>query len=69
MPMILNFSVRIECDAEGVNPLHLCEEIQAYLNSNHHLLDENSDDYVNAKVLGYNLEVEKLTPFYAKEEY
>ena len=32
--MILNFSVRIECDAEGVNPLHLCEEIQAYLNSN-----------------------------------
>ena len=59
--MILNFSVRIECDAEGVNPLHLCEEIQAYLNSNHHLVDENSDDY--------NLEVEKLTPFYAKEEY
>tara|TARA_B100000287_G_scaffold279629_1_gene263539 strand:- start:613 stop:807 length:195 start_codon:yes stop_codon:yes gene_type:complete len=64
--MILNFSVRIECDSEGVNPLHLCEEIQAYLNSNNHLLDENE---VNAKVLGYNLEVEKLTPFYAKEEY
>ncbi len=64
--MILNFSVRIECNSEGVNPLHLCEEIQAYLNSNNHLLDENE---VNAKVLGYNLEVEKLTPFYAKEEY
>ena len=64
--MILNFSVRIECNSEGVNPLHLCEEIQAYLNSNHHLLDENE---VTAKVLGYNLEVEKLTPFYAKEEY
>jgi|TARA_B100000519_G_scaffold17404_2_gene12708 hypothetical protein len=65
----LNFSCKIQCDADGINPLHLCEEIQAYLNSNHYTLDENNDEYVNAKVLGYNLEVERLTPFYAKDEY
>lgn len=53
----LNFTCKIQSD-EGVNPLHLCEEIQAYLNS-----------YSDSKVVGYNLEVEKLTPFYAKDEY
>lgn len=67
--MILNFSVRIECDAEGVNPLHLCEEIQAYLNSNHHLYDEDSEHYVDAKVVSYKLETDNQVPFFAAEEY
>ncbi len=55
----LTFSCKIQCDDDGVNPLHLCEEIQAYLNSN----------CSNSEVVGYNLEVERLTPFYAKEVY
>ena len=67
--MIINFTARIECDDEGVNPLHLCEEIQAYLNSNHHLYDTDCDDYVNASVLSYRLEVDKNVPFIAQEEY
>ena len=31
----ITFSCRIVCDDnDGINGLHLCEEIQAYLNSN-----------------------------------
>jgi len=67
--MILNFSCRIVCDEEGVNPLHLCEEIQAYLNSNHHLLDETDESYVDAKVISYRLETDNQVPFFAAEEY
>ncbi len=67
--MIVNFSCRIVCDDEGVNPLHLCEEIQCYLNSNHHLLDETDESYINAKVLSYRLEVDKQLAFFAQEEY
>ena len=63
--MILNFSVRIECDAEGVNPLHLCEEIQAYLNSNLSYYDE---EHVDAKVTGYHVEVDNTVPFISQEE-
>ena len=58
--MELKFEVIIECAPDdGVNPHSLCEEIQAYLNSN----------CSNSEVVGYNLEVERLTPFYAKEVY
>ena len=48
---IVNFSARIVCDEDGVNPVHLCEEIQSYLNSNHSVYDENSQEYVNGKVV------------------
>ena len=67
--MILNFSCRIVCDEEGVNPLHLCEEIQCYLNSNHHLLADTDESYINAKVLSYRLETDKQLAFFAAEEY
>ena len=74
--MILNFSCRIVCDDEGVNPLHLCEEIQCYLNlnakysdSNHHLLDETDESYINAKVISYSCETDKQLAFFAQEEY
>ena len=65
---IVNFSARIVCDEDGVNPVHLCEEIQAYLNSNHHLYDEDSDEFVSAKVIGYRLEVDNIVPFISQEE-
>ena len=65
---IVNFSTRIVCDEDGVNPVHLCEEIQAYLNSNHHLYDEDSDEFVPAKVIGYRLEVDNIVPFISQEE-
>jgi len=65
----VNFSVRIVCDEEGVNPLHLCEQIQEYLDSNHHLYDEDSDEFVPAKVVGYRLEVDNIVPFISQEEY
>ena len=66
---IVNFSARIVCDEDGVNPVHLCEEIQAYLNSNHTVYDEDSQEYANAKVIGYKLEVDNIIPFIAQEEY
>ena len=65
---IVNFSARIVCDEDGVNPVHLCEEIQCYLNS-HTGYDEDSQEYANAKVIGYKLEVDNIVPFVAKEEY
>ena len=66
---IVNFSARIVCDEDGVNPVHLCEEIQCYLNSNHTVYDEDSQEYANAKVIGYRLEVDNIVPFVAQEEY
>ena len=64
----LDFSVRIVCDEEGVNPLHLCEEIQAYLNSNLSYYDEDLDEHVDAKVTGYHVEVDNTVPFISQEE-
>tara|TARA_Y100001973_G_C5156954_1_gene311306 strand:+ start:1107 stop:1292 length:186 start_codon:yes stop_codon:yes gene_type:complete len=61
--MIVNFTASIVCDDEGVNPLHLCEEIQAYLNSNH------NESYIETKVISYKLEVDKQVPFFYQEEY
>ncbi len=66
----ITFSCRIVCDNDdGINGLHLCEEIQAYLNSNHHLYDTDSDEFVNAEVKGYAIEVDNYVPFIAQEEY
>ena len=47
------FQVRIQLDDENdpINPVHLCEEIQAYLNSWHSQLDESTDEYQDARVV------------------
>ena len=68
MMQIVNFSARIVCDEEGVNPLHLCEEIQAYLNSNLSYYDEDLDEHVDAKVTGYHVEVDNTVPFISQED-
>tara|TARA_B100000902_G_C26914774_1_gene718672 strand:- start:153 stop:362 length:210 start_codon:yes stop_codon:yes gene_type:complete len=66
----ITFSCRIVCDDnDGVNGLHLCEEIQAYLNSNLSYYDEDVDENVNAVVTGYAVEIDKFVPFIAQEEY
>tara|TARA_B100000427_G_scaffold58532_1_gene45946 strand:- start:913 stop:1122 length:210 start_codon:yes stop_codon:yes gene_type:complete len=66
----ITFSCRIVCDDnDGVNGLHLCEEIQAYLNSNLSYYDDDLDENVNAEVTGYAVEVDKFVPFIAQEEY
>ena len=54
---------------DNLNPVHLCEEIQAYLNSSTDYYEETTDEYHNAKVIGYTLKSSKLIPFTAKEEY
>ena len=65
-----NYSFRIVCEEnDAPNPVHLCEELQAYLNSNLHLYDDDSDEYVNAEVKGYKVEVDKFVPFIAQDEY
>ena len=56
-------------DDDDLNPVHLCEEIQAYLNSSTDYLEENTDEYANAKVIGYNFKYDKFIPFIAQEEY
>ena len=65
-----NYTFRLVCDSnDAPNPVHLCEEIQCYLNSNHHLTDPNSQDYVNAEVTGYKVTTDNIVPFIAQEEY
>ena len=62
------YSFRIVCeDNDAPNPVHLCEEIQCYLNSNNHLYDDNLDEHVNAEVTGYRVEVDNLIQ-YNKED-
>ena len=64
------YSFRIVCDTEDApNPVHLCEEIQAYLNSNLSYYDDELHEHVNAEVTGYRVEHDKITPFIAQEEY
>ena len=47
------FQVRLEAtpDAE-INPLHLAEEIQAYLNAHVCTVDENTDQFEDVRVVG-----------------
>ena len=64
------FSCRIQLgDDDSINPVHLCEEIQAYLNSSTDYLEETTDEYANAKVVGDKYQYDKYLPFTAKEEY
>ena len=64
------YSFRIVCeDNDAPNPVHLCEEIQCYLNSNLDYYDDELGEHINAEVTGYNVEHDKITPFIAQEEY
>ena len=50
---------------DDVNGEHLCEEIQAYLNSAYYYDEE--DSVLKAKVVGYK--IDNITPFTARSEY
>ena len=64
------YSFKIECENnDEPNPVHLCEEIQCYLNSNLSYYDDELQEHVNAKVTGYNVKHDQMNPFYAQEEY
>ena len=66
----INYTFRIVCeDNDAPNPVHLCEEIQVYLNSNLSYYDDELGDHVNAEVTGYRVEHDNITPFIAQEEY
>ena len=63
------FQVRIQFDDENdpINPVHLCEEIQAYLNSWH--CQSDNDDYQDARVVSYKFDYDKFTQFTYQEDY
>ena len=64
------YSFRIVCeDNDAPNPVHLCEEIQAYLNSNLSYYDDELGEHINAEVTGYAVEVDKFVPFIADDKY
>ncbi len=66
----ITFSCRIVSDNnDDINPVHLCEEIQAYLNAGYSFDDDNTQEQVNAEVVGYKVEVDNFTPFIAEAEY
>ena len=53
------FTVRINVDDNSdLNPVHLCEEMQAYLNNNG-----------NNKISGYTFNYDKFLPFIPQEVY
>ena len=55
----MTYSFRILCDnEEAPNPVHLCEEMQVYLNQ-----------FTNAEITGYSVEVDRFVPFIAQDEY
>ena len=58
------FQVKLEAspDAE-INPLHLAEEIQAYLNA--HVCYDN----IHGRVIGYKYEYDSFVPFNAEDQY
>ena len=58
------FTVRLEFDDnDEVNPLHLCEEIQSYLNESHHYGMKKLNDIIPAKVSGYKFEFDNFIKF------
>ena len=64
------FSCRIQLGSDDdINPVHLCEEIQAYLNSSTDYYEESTDEYKDAKVVGYKFKYDPFVPFTPKEEY
>ena len=66
---IINYTFQIECDSDDPpNPVHLCEEIQAYLNSGYHY-DEPFEMVEKAEVKGYHVKRDEFNPFYAQENY
>tara|TARA_B100001094_G_scaffold121728_2_gene117522 strand:- start:1652 stop:1867 length:216 start_codon:yes stop_codon:yes gene_type:complete len=71
MRQVINYSFRIEVvgDTDAPNPLHLCEEIQAYLNAHVCLDDGGSGEFADAQVVGYHVKRDNFTPFIAQEEY
>tara|TARA_B100000131_G_scaffold160059_1_gene155028 strand:- start:23191 stop:23403 length:213 start_codon:yes stop_codon:yes gene_type:complete len=64
------YSFKIECENnDEPNPVHLCEEIQCYLNSNLSYYDDELQEHTNAKVTGYSVKHDQMNPFYAQEDY
>ena len=64
------YSFRIVCEEnDAPNPVHLCEEIQCYLNSNLSYYDDDSQEHVNCQVTGYHVQNDNIVPFIAQEEY
>ena len=63
------FTVRLEFDDnDEVNPLHLCEEIQSYLNESHHYGMKKLSDIKPAKVSGYKFEYDNFIKFTSEGE-
>ena len=68
MRQVINYTFKIECDNDDApNPVHLCEEIQAYLNAHVCIDDGGSGQFVDAQVVGYNVKRDEFNPFYAQE--
>ena len=66
---LVTYSFRIVAeDGDEPNPVHLCEEIQVYLNSNLSYYDDE-ESRVNAEVIGYNVTQDNYVTYQAQEEY
>jgi len=55
------FKIQTGKDAE-INPYHLAEEIQAYLDSHASYYNSAKDVYETPRVIGYNVKLDEFTP-------
>jgi|TARA_A100001388_G_scaffold22362_1_gene14638 hypothetical protein len=55
------FKIQAGNDAE-INPFHLAEEIQAYLDSHASYYNRVKDEYETPRVIGYNVKLDEFTP-------
>ena len=57
------FQVRLEATPEAeINPFHLAEEIQAYLNAHVCSVNETTDTFEDVRVTGYKFDYDNFTP-------
>jgi hypothetical protein len=58
------FTIRLNVDDESdINPVHLCEEIQCYLNSLSYNEEEDAMDQINNEVTGYTYKFDNFIPY------
>lgn len=64
------FTVRMQIEEDQeINPLYLCEELQASINSMYSYLDSDTEECSNNRILGYKFEYDSFVPFTPKESY
>ena len=59
----ITITLKIECDKDAeINPLHVAEEVQSYLDAHSTYFDTVTEDYRTPLIKGYLMEWDRFTP-------